>query len=116
MGLSDLTRGSELPKELDGLLAWIACIADAQPVEDYFASFRAAGLVPERSESHDQVLIEMVHQIQSKLLGAEIMMGLKKIELPGLDLSAAKLMAKSALAAVQQGQLGYAIVVAKKPI
>ena len=115
VGLSDLTRGSELPKELDGLLAWIACIADAQPVEDYFASFRAAGLVPERSESHDQVLIEMVHQIQSKLLGAEIMMGLKKIELPGLDLSAAKQMAKAALTAVQQGQLGYAIVIAQKP-
>src|SRR5262249_38562672 len=28
VGLSDLTRAPELPKELDGLLAWFACIAD----------------------------------------------------------------------------------------
>jgi ubiquinone/menaquinone biosynthesis C-methylase UbiE len=29
IGLSDLTRGWILPEELNGLLAWIACIADA---------------------------------------------------------------------------------------
>jgi arsenite methyltransferase len=115
VGLSDLTRGSEVPKELEGLLAWIACIAGAQPVENYIEWFRTAGLVPERSESHDQALIEMVRQVQAKLLGAEIMAGLKKIELPGIDLTATKQMAKAALAAVQQGQLGYAIVVAEKP-
>jgi ubiquinone/menaquinone biosynthesis C-methylase UbiE len=114
VGLSDLTRGYEIPKELAGLLAWIACIADAQPVENYIEWFRAAGLVPEHSESHDQVLAEMVRQVQAKLLGAEIMAGLKRIELPGLDLSSAKQMAKAGLDAVQQGQLGYAIVIAGK--
>src|SRR5258708_16992094 len=35
IGLSDLTRGAILPKGLDGLLAWIACIADAQPLDSY---------------------------------------------------------------------------------
>jgi arsenite methyltransferase len=34
VGISDLTRAAELPKELDGLLAWIACIADALPIEE----------------------------------------------------------------------------------
>lgn len=43
------------------------------------------------------------------------MAGLKKIELPGLDLSAAKQVAKAALAAVEQGQLGYAVFIAEKP-
>ena len=33
VGISDLTLAAELPKELEGLLAWIACIADAQPME-----------------------------------------------------------------------------------
>jgi ubiquinone/menaquinone biosynthesis C-methylase UbiE len=115
VGLSDLTRGYELPKELGGLLAWIACIADAQPIENYIEWLHGAGLVPQRSESHDQVLLEMVRQVQTKLLGAELMAGLKKIELPGIDLSAAKQMAKAALAAVEQGRLGYAIVIAEKP-
>src|SRR5207244_4203806 len=42
VGLSDLTRGRALPKELDGLLAWIACIADAQSVETYVQYLRTA--------------------------------------------------------------------------
>jgi len=35
VGLSDLTRSAILPVELHGLLAWIACIADARPVAEY---------------------------------------------------------------------------------
>src|SRR5579885_2945087 len=33
VGLSDLTRAGAVPSELQGLLAWAACIADAQPLE-----------------------------------------------------------------------------------
>jgi ubiquinone/menaquinone biosynthesis C-methylase UbiE len=113
-GLSDLTRGPSLPKELDNLLAWIACIADAQPVADYVAVLGSAGLSPETTELHDQALLEMVRQVQGKLLGVEIMTGLEKLDLPGMDLPAAKQMAKSALNAIRQGQLGYAVLTARK--
>jgi SAM-dependent methyltransferase len=115
VGISDLTRAAELPKELDDLLAWIACIADALPIEEYVRCFRDAGLTPRTTEPHDNALIDMVRQIQGKLLGVEIMAGLKKIDLPGLDLAAAKQMATVALAAIQRGQLGYAIIVAERP-
>ena len=106
VGLSDLTRGPVLPKELDGLLAWIACIADAQPVESYVQYLRAAGFRVEATEQHDEALLEMVNQIRMKLLGAEIMVGLKKLDLPGVDLSTAKQMAQAATAAIRQGTLG----------
>lgn len=115
VGLSDLTRTNELPKELDGLLAWIACIADAQPLENYIRYFESANLSVRNVEAHDEVLVEMVHQVQGKLLGAEILAGLRKIDLPGLDLAAAKQTARAALAAVEQGHLGYIIVTAEKP-
>jgi arsenite methyltransferase len=115
VGISDLTRAAELPKELDGLLAWIACIAAAQPIEEYVRCFRNSGLRPLTTEPHDNTLIDMVRQIQGKLLGVEIMAGLKKIDLLGLDLAAAKQMATTALAAIQKGQLGYAIIVAERP-
>lgn len=110
VGLSDLTRASELPKELDGLLAWIACIADAQPLDAYVQYLSAAGFRVEHTEQRDDALLEMVHQVRMKLLGAEIMVGLKKIDLPGVDLPAAKQLAQAALAAVGQGALGYAIL------
>jgi arsenite methyltransferase len=114
VGLSDLTRGPILPKELDGLLAWIACIADAQPVDSYAAYLTSAGLRLESTEEHDDALTEMVHQIRMKIMGAEIMAGLKKLDLSGVDLPAAKQMAQAALAAIQKGSLGYAIVCAAK--
>jgi arsenite methyltransferase len=115
VGISDLIRAGELSKELDGLLAWIACIADAQPIEEYLRCFRDAGLTPRTTEPHDNALIDMVRQIQGKLLGVEIMAGLKKIDLPGLDLAAAKQMAAAALATIQKGKLGYTIIVSQRP-
>jgi arsenite methyltransferase len=57
----------------------------------------------------------MVRRIQAKLLAAEVMKGLKKIDLPGIDFAAANQMAKAALAAVQKGHLGYAIITTEKP-
>ena len=114
VGLSDLTRGPVLPKELDGLLAWIACIADAQPLESYGQYLSAAGFLVEYSEQHDEALLEMVNQIRMKLLGAEIMVGLKKLDLPGVDFAGAKQMAQAAYDAIRRGNLGYAVLCGAK--
>jgi arsenite methyltransferase len=114
VGLSDLTRAPTLPKELDGLLAWIACIADAQPVDSYSNYLRSAAFELEKIELHDEALAQMVLQIRMKLLSAEVLVGLKKLALPGVDFTSAKQMAQSALTAIQQGQLGYAVLIAMK--
>jgi ubiquinone/menaquinone biosynthesis C-methylase UbiE len=112
VGLSDLTRGPSLPNELDGLLAWIACIADAQPVDGYAEYLRSAGFELEKVELHDEALTEMVQQIRMKLLSAEVLVGLKKLALPNVDFTSAKQMAQNTLSAIQQGQLGYAVLIA----
>ena len=114
VGISDLTREAVLPKELEGLLAWIACMADARPIKNYVERLEAAGLRVIRTESHDEALLEMVHQVRGKLLGAEIMVGLKKLDLPGIDFTVAKQMAQAAFDAIQRGSLGYAIICAAK--
>jgi ubiquinone/menaquinone biosynthesis C-methylase UbiE len=115
VGISDLTRAEALPAGLDGLLAWIACIGDAQTIEDYTAHFRHAGFSVDQVEPHHAVLQEMVDQIRRNLLGAEIMTGLKKLQLPGLDLEAAKRIANGASEAIKRGQLGYVLICATKP-
>ena len=114
VGISDLTREAVLPKELEGLLAWIACMADARPLKNYVEHLEAAGLRVTRTESHDEALLEMVHQVRGKLLGAEIMVGLKKLHLPGIDFTVAKQMAQVAFDAIQRGSLRYAIICAAK--
>src|SRR5260370_16984097 len=63
VGMSDLTRGPALPKELDSLLAWIACIADAQPIDTYPDYLRFAPFYLENVDVPNQALPEMIHQI-----------------------------------------------------
>jgi len=115
VGISDLTRQDALPEELNGLLAWIACIGDAQTIEGYSAFLQGAGFSLSGIQDRNGALVEMTNQICLKLLGAEIMTGLKKLQFPGLDLGTAKRMANSAMTAVKQGHLGYALICAKKP-
>jgi len=110
LGLSDLTRAPVLTDQLQGLLAWIACIADAQNTERYGAYLRAAGFTLIDVEIHDEALVEMANQIRMKLLGAELMAGIKKLTLPGVDFSKAKQLVKVALDAIRDGHLGYAII------
>jgi arsenite methyltransferase len=116
VGLSDLTRHVEtLPAELQDLLAWIACIADARPVEEYVGYLRDAGLRVGLVEPHDEALAELVHDIRTKLLGAELLLKLRQLDAPpGVDFELARVMARAAAEAVRARQFGYALVVATK--
>jgi len=115
VGLSDLTRKGKIPADLQGLLAWIACIADAQPLENYVHYLTEVGLTIQLVEQHDDALSDMVRDIQAKLLGTELLVKLNKITLPeGIDIEQAKTMAKAAATAIQARQFGYAVVTATK--
>jgi arsenite methyltransferase len=115
LGLSDLTRTEAARPELEGLLSWIACIGDALPAERYVAILQQAGFEVQSAEDHNDALVEMVRQIQARLLGAEIMAGLKKIDLPGVDFATGKQFAQAALQATRDGALGYVVIPARRP-
>jgi len=112
VGLSDLTRSGPLPQSLEGLLAWIACIADARPVEEYTAYLSAAGFTVDAVEAHDEALAQMARDIQGKLMGIELASKLKKLELPDVDLEEAKRLARAASAAIRERLLGYTLITA----
>jgi len=116
VGLSDLTRSDDVPPELQGLLAWIACIADAQPLDQYARYLEGAGLNVELVEAHNDALSRMVHEVRTKLLGAELLVKLKKIDLPNVDFDQARTLARDAAEAVRTGKFGYAILTATKPL
>lgn len=115
VGISDLTRVADPLPELDGLLAWIACIGDAQPLQSYAAWLVDAGFYVEVGIPRNDCLHKMVEQIRGKLLLADIMIGLKKLELPGLDIQQAKEFATAAKNAITNNKLGYALMVGQKP-
>jgi arsenite methyltransferase len=115
LGISDVTRTGILPEELNGLLAWIACLGDAQPVEQYAQYLRKAGLVVGGIENHDEALSELVKGVRAKLLGVELLVRLEKLALPGADFEVARQFARAASEAVENGRLGYSLILGQKP-
>jgi arsenite methyltransferase len=113
IGLSDLTRSGPLPQDLEGLLAWIACIADARSVEEYAGYLEAAAFHVTAIEPHNNALAEMARDVQGRLLGIELMVKLNKLSLPGADFEQAKQLARAASKAIQQDLLGYSLIVAR---
>jgi len=114
VGLSDITRVPDRSDELNDLMAWIACLADARSAETYAAWLTDAGLAVAVVEAHDDSLKELVREIGSRLFATEVLAALKKIDLPGIDFEAARRMAHQARVAVDRGEIGYAIVCATK--
>lgn len=114
VGLSDLTRNGVLAPQLDSLLSWVACIADAQPLTTYVRLMSEAGLTVQKTEEHNHALAELVDQGRTRLFVAEVLAGLQKLNVSGFDLETAKTVAKHALTAIRTGKLGYAIVAALK--
>ncbi len=114
IGLSDLTRSGPLPEELEGVLAWIACIADALPVEVYKSTLERAGFTIEMVEPHNAALAKLVKEVRTRLMGAELMIKLNKLDFPLADVEQAKQLARLAEEAVQDKKLGYAVIIGQK--
>lgn len=116
VGISDLTRSNHLSQELQGLLAWVACIAEALPSSVYLELLNQAGFCNDCDFiTADEALQEMVATIQKNLISAKIMKGLGKLSLPeGVDLDEAVKVARSARLAIEAKQLGYGVFIGKK--
>ncbi len=56
----------------------------------------------------------MIRGIGTRLLATEVLAGLGKLDLAGIDLAAAKRLTKEAMEAVAERRLGYAIITATK--
>jgi arsenite methyltransferase len=114
VGLTDLTRSGEVPPELQGLLAWIACIAAAREIDEYARYLEHADFTVDRIEPHDDVLSAMVHDIRARLFAAELLVKLKQIDLPSVDFEQARSLARTAADAVNARRFGYALFIATK--
>jgi len=115
LGFVDLLRSGPLPAELGSLAAWVACIGDARPVEEYLALLEDAGLRIALVERHDQALAELVEMVRTRLLTVQVAARLTASPLPNVDWAEVRPMLRSAAAAVADGRLGYALIAATLP-
>jgi arsenite methyltransferase len=108
LALSDLiARPSELPDSLVTLQAWVACIADARPLDEIAALLMQAGLDVERTETHDDALTALLDRVDARLKVATL--------LAADAARAARDLLRDVRHAVEAGSLGYGAVIAQRP-
>ncbi|MGX7673878.1 class I SAM-dependent methyltransferase [Plantactinospora sp. DSM 117369] len=115
LGITDVTVDSgRLPSELTGLGGWIACIADARPLDEYARILTAAGLRITGTERHDAAVTTMLDQIEARLTLVR-MTARNQAEAAGLDFDRVPDVLAATRAAVGDGIIGYGLIVAEKP-
>ncbi len=115
IGLADVTvADAGLPDELNTMAAWVACIADAQPIKGYRQILTTAGLRITHTESHDDALTRMINHIEARLQLAQ-MARPATLAAAGVEAAVVFDYIEKARDAVADGLLGYAIFLASKP-
>ncbi|MEE8471949.1 MAG: methyltransferase domain-containing protein [Dehalococcoidia bacterium] len=117
LGLTDMTVDGPLPEDIRSLLAWVACLGGAGPAESYVSKLEEAGFTNFVVEDQRNALLDMVVGVRRKLLGAELAVGLGKLDLGKLDLGEFDLgevkgLARNAGAHIESGLIGYTLIVA----
>jgi hypothetical protein len=94
------------------MLAWVPCIAEARPTEEYVGFLEETGLTIKHIESHPQALTDMVRKAYTRLLSVESLRKLGELDLPpDIDIERAKTIAQATLQAVQENRLSYSLLV-----
>ena len=76
VAISDITASrADLPPALTSTQAWVACIADARPLDEIASLLQDAGLIVETTERHDDALVTMLDRIDARLKVARLLGG-----------------------------------------
>ena len=112
VGITDVALDpNRLDAELKTLSGWVACLADARPVEEYVELLASVGLRVTLRESHDEALARMIEQIDARLTALRVV---QSPVLAGVDFDQARQRTALAAKAVGDGIAGYTLLVAEK--
>jgi SAM-dependent methyltransferase len=112
VGITDvwLERG-RLDPDLATLAGRVACVADARPIPETCDLLESAGLIIDLVERHDDALLRMIEQVETRLRAARIanLPALRPFNLRrGIELT------RRAADVVSRGDAGYVLIVATK--
>ena len=114
LGITDVALDpARLDAELASLAGWVACLADARPLDEYCDLLADAGLRVTVTESHDDSLAKMIDTIDARLVAFR-MAGVAALE--SIDFDQARRRVALAATAVADGIAGYKLLVAEKPV
>jgi len=111
VAIADVTaQPAKLPEELRGLEAWVACVGDARPLDEVTELLQEAGFALEQTHPQDGALAELLDRLEGRLRVARLA-GADRFE---ADSARALPLVGAARAALFEGALGYAVIVARR--
>ena len=114
LALSDVTRGAGTLEGLEDVAGWVACLADALPLQTYARQLQEAGFQAVCAEDRSDTLQGLIEQIAARLAAAELLASLGHVPLTPGQLQRARGMLAAAHEALRRGQLGYGVLSARR--
>jgi ubiquinone/menaquinone biosynthesis C-methylase UbiE len=112
VAIADVTaEPAKLPDALRSLDAWVACIGDARPLDEVTQLLRDAAFEVEQVQGHDDALAVLLDKLEGRLRVARLV-GDDHFE---ADCARALPLVAAARAALFEGNLGYDVIVARRP-
>ncbi len=103
-------EGTNVGEELLSLAGWIACIADAKPVETYVDYLEKAGFALQETQRHDDAIVKMVDLIEARIQAFSMIKQLPD----SFDKKQAETLLEQARQAIKDDVLGYVTIIAGK--
>ena len=112
LAITDVTLEGAVPQGLEGVTASALCLAGALPLDEYASVVEAAGFAVQEAHDLPDIVDGFIDRAVKGLMMAEIAVGLGKLDIAPTTLQPAKAAMKAATGLVNDGRLGYALVVA----
>ena len=116
LGFTDMTLFADrIPEGLNNLLSIVACIGDARPAAEYRHILGEAGFEGFVEADESKHLLDMVNDVKKKIDLARFAVAIKKLDLGGMDLNAARETALLAKQTIESGAAGYVLLTGRRP-
>ena len=114
IALTDVTVSEELPEELQGSIGAALCMADARDLDEYMSLVEEAGFKVKEYRSAKEAVQGLIKKIGTRLMIADAAIGLGSLDVDRSLIVDARDALKVASKLVDDGTLGYGLIVAQR--
>lgn len=114
IALTDVTVSGELPQLLQGSIGAALCMADARGLDEYMSMVEEAGFKVREYRSAKEAVHQLINKIGTRLMIADAAIGLGSLAVDRSLIVEARESLKAASKLVEDGTLGYGLIVAQR--
>lgn len=114
IALTDVTVSGKLPQQLMGSIGAALCMADARSLDEYMGMIEEAGFRVREYRSAKEAVHQLIKKIGTRLMIADAAIGLGSLAVDRSLIVEARESLKTATGLIDDGTLGYGLIVAQR--